>query len=241
MNTADQAKKALTIGRLIKELKKAYPDISSSKLRFLESQDLVRPKRGLNKYRIYTGEDVKKINFILKMQKEFYLPLDVIKQKLQSKEFEDYLKEGKELKNLQLDLGEDTENKKETSFIAFDSVKKKLKLTQDFLEDLMDHDLIDYKNDNGKILINSADIDIIKMSRELSRFGIQGKHLKMFENFAIRHSSFIQQIIMPLMISSKKELHKKGKRVALKLEKELCDLHEMLLKKENRNFLEKNK
>ena len=63
----------------------------------------------------------------------------------------------------------------------------------------------------------------------------------MFENFAIRHSSFIQQIIMPLMISSKKDLHKRGKRVALKLERELCDLHEMLLKKENKKFLEKNK
>jgi DNA-binding transcriptional MerR regulator len=241
MNTANETKKALTIGRLIKELKKAYPDISSSKLRFLESQDLVKPKRGLNKYRIYTADDVKKINFILKMQKEFYLPLDVIKRKLQSKEFEDYLKEGKELTNLQLDLGEDTDNKKENNFIAFESIKKKLKVTQDFLEDLMDHDLVDYKNENGKILINSADLDIVKMSRELSRFGIQGKHLKMFENFAIRHSSFIQQIIMPLMISSKKELHKKGRKVALQLEKELCDLHEMLLKKENRKFLEKNK
>jgi DNA-binding transcriptional MerR regulator len=241
MNTVNEAKKAMTIGRLIKELKKAYPDISSSKLRFLESQDLVKPKRGLNKYRIYTVDDVKKINFILKMQKEFYLPLDVIKQKLQSKEYEDYLKEGKELKNLQLDLGGDADIKKEASFIAFDRIKKKLKVTQDFLEDLIDHDLVEYKNDNGKILINGADMDIIKMSRELSRFGIQGKHLKMFENFAIRHSSFIQQIIMPLMISSKKELHKKGKRVALKLERELCELHEMLLKKENRKFLEKNK
>jgi DNA-binding transcriptional MerR regulator len=241
MNAANEAKKALTIGRLIKELKKIYPDISSSKLRFLESQDLVRPKRGLNKYRIYTQDDVKKINFILKMQKEFYLPLDVIKQKLQSKEFEDYIKEGKELKNLQLDLKDDAESKRGSSFIAFDSIKKKLKVTRDFLDDLMDHDLIEYKNDNGKILINSSDMEIIKMSKELSRFGIQGKHLKMFENFAIRHSSFIQQIIMPLMISSKKELHKKGKRVALKLERELCDLHEMLLKKENRKFLEKNK
>lgn len=239
MNTAKKVNKGFTIGRLIKELKKIYPGVSTSKLRFLESQGLINPKRATNKYRIYLKEDIKKINFILKMQKEFYLPLDVIKKKLKSKEYEEYLKDGKELRSLQLGLGEDFEEVQKDKFIISDTLKKKLKLPQGFLEDLMDHDLIEYKNDNGKIMINGDDIDIIKMARELSRFGIQGKHLKMFENFAIRHSSFIQQIIMPLMISSKKELHRKGKRVALRLEKELCDLHEMLVKKENRKFLDK--
>jgi DNA-binding transcriptional MerR regulator len=239
MNDVNEIKKALTIGKLIKELKKSYPDISSSKLRFLESQGLVKPKRSTNKYRVYTTDDIRRIDYILKMQRDFYLPLDVIKKKLQSKEYEDYIREGSELKNLQLDLGNTADDSKQESFIAIDTIKKKLKVTQDFIEDLMDHDLVSYKSDNGKVVISGSDIDIIKMARELSGFGIQGKHLKMFENFAIRHSSFIQQIIMPLMISSKKELHKKGKRIAVKLERELCNLHEMLLKKENRKFLEK--
>ncbi len=86
-----------------------------------------------------------------------------------------------------------------------------------------------------------SDIEIIKMAIELSKYGIHIKHLKLFENFAVRHASFIQQIIMPLMISSKKEQHRKGKKVALLLERRLCDLHELLLKKENRKFLEKYK
>jgi len=240
MNTEKKSSNGLTIGKLIKELKKIYPAVSTSKLRFLESQGLLSPKRGLNKYRVYSNDDVKRINFILRMQKEFYLPLEVIKEKLKSKEYEEYIKEGRELRNLTLDLGEDFEEQK-NEFLSSDSLKKKLRLSQGFIEDLMDHDLIEFKNDNGKIMINNSDLEIIKMAKELSRFGIQSKHLKMFENFAIRHSSFIQQIIMPLMISSKKELHKKGKRIALKLEKELCDLHELLVKKENRKFLEKTK
>jgi len=241
MKDSKKPSTGLTIGKLIKELKKLYPDVSTSKLRFLESQGLVRPKRGGNKYRVYTADDIKKINYILKMQKEFYLPLDVIKKKLRSKEFEDYVREGKEFKNLKLDLADDSKNGKESKYISSEAVKKKIKLSQDFIEDLVGHELIEHKNDNGKIFINSDDLDVIRKAKELSRYGIQVKHLKMFENFAIRHSSFIQQITMPLLISSKKDLKRKGKKIALKLEGELCDLHEMLLKKENRKFMEKNK
>ena len=231
----------LTIGKLIKELKQEYPDVSSSKLRFLESQGLLKPKRGLNKYRIYTKDDVRKIKFILKMQKDFYLPLDVIKKKLDSGEYQDYAEDDSSLNNLQLDLGNNTQKKPKTGLISMEEVKKRLRITQEFMDDLLEHELIEYKDDDGKVMIKSADTDIIRMARDLSRYGIQGKHLKMFENFAIRHSSFIQQIIMPLMISSKKDLHKKGRKVALKLEKELCHLHEMLLKKENRKFLDNSR
>lgn len=102
-NTTD----SITIGKLIKELKKTYPDISSSKLRFLESQGLVSPKRALNKYRVYGKNDIKKINFILKIQKDFYLPLEIIKEKINSKEFKEYIKNGKSIENMQLDLGKE--------------------------------------------------------------------------------------------------------------------------------------
>ncbi|MCD4669891.1 MAG: MerR family transcriptional regulator [Actinomycetia bacterium] len=233
--------KSLTIGRLIKELKKTYPDISSSKLRFLESQGLISPKRTSNKYRIYTIDEVNKINFILKMQKDFYLPLDVIKEKLNSKQFKEYIKDGRGIEKLQLSPEEEFKTGQKNKFYTLDELKKKIKLPRSLIDDLLNHDLIESNKDNGKILINGDDIQIIKMAKELSKYGIQVKHLKMFENFAVRHSTFIQQIIMPLMVSSRKDLHKKGKIVALRLERDLCCLHELLLKKEDRKFLEKNK
>ena len=241
----DETKKnksgSLTIGKLIKKLKKVYPDLSSSKLRFLETQGLITPKRSINKYRVYYREDIEKINFILKMQKEFYLPLDIIKEKIRSKEFKDYLESGKDIKNLQLKLGEEFKQEQQEDYHTIDEVKKKLKLSQSFIEELLDHDLVEWKDENGNSIINGSDIEIIKMAIELSKYGIHIKHLKLFENFAVRHSSFIQQIIMPLMISSKKEQNRKGKKVALLLERRLCDFHELLLKKENRKFLEKHK
>jgi DNA-binding transcriptional MerR regulator len=233
---------SLTIGKLIKKLKKAYPDLTSSKLRFLESQGLINPKRSGNKYRTYFKEDIEKINFILKMQKEFYLPLDIIKRKIKSKEFKDYLDSGKDIKNLQLKLGEEfKQGGQHKDQYTIDEIKKKLKLSQSFIDELLDHDLVEWKNENGDLVINGSDIEIIKMAIELSKYGIHIKHLKLFENFAVRHSSFIQQIIMPLIISTKKDQHRKGRKVALLLERRLSDFHELLLKKENRKFLEKHK
>jgi len=232
---------SLTIGRLIKKLKKVYPDLTGSKLRFLESQGLIVPKRALNKYRVYYREDIEKIDFILKMQKEFYLPLEIIKEKLKSKEFKNYLESGKDLKNLQLKLGEEFKQEHQEKYYTIEELKKKLKLSQSFIEELLDHDLVEWKTDNGNSVINGDDIEIIKMAIELSKYGIHIKHLKLFENFAVRHSSFIQQIIMPLMSSSKKDQHRKGKKITLYLERNLCDFHELLLKKENRKFLEKHK
>ncbi len=232
-------KNGLTIGKLIKQLKKSYPGIRSSKLRFLESQGLINPKRGINKYRLYAEDDIKKINFILKLQKDFYLPLDVIKEKLDSKEFKEYSEKGASLKNIQLEFENEFDSVKSRKYLTVEELRKKLKLQQSFIDDIIDHDLIDSKNNNGELLINSDDIHIVEMAKELLKYGIQIKHLKMFENFAVRHSSFIQQIIMPLMISSNKDLHKKARKVAIKLERYLCDLHELLLKKENRKFMEK--
>jgi len=232
---------SITIGRLIKELKKTYPYISSSRLRFLESQGLINPKRSLNKYRIYTKSDIIKINFILKIQKDFYLPLDIIKEKINSKEFKEYIKNGKSIENMQLDLGKEFKEIQKSKMLTPDELKKKLKLSQSFINDLIDYNFIESIDDNGKKIINGDDVQIVKMAKELSKYGIQIKHLQMFENFAVRHSSFIQQITMPLMSSSKKDLRKKGKNIVLKLERDLCYLHELLLGKENRKFLEKNK
>ena len=79
---ADNKKSFLTIGELVKNFKKYYPDLTSSKLRFLESKGLIAPKRADNKYRVFFKNDIRKINLILRMQKDYFLPLEVIKEKL---------------------------------------------------------------------------------------------------------------------------------------------------------------
>ncbi len=234
-------KNYLIISKVVKKLKKLYPDLTNSKLRFLESEGLLSPKRALNRYRIYYREDIEKLNYILKMQKDFYMPLEVIKEKLKSKEFKKFISECESIETLQLKLGEEFKPGYELKLYSIDDISKKFKLLQSFIIDLHENEIIDWSEENGKYVVSTYDIEILKLASKLSKYGIQVRHLKLFENFASRHSSFIQQIIYPLLMSSKKDSHIKAARVANKLERILCDFQELLIKKENRKFLEKYK
>jgi len=234
-------KNYLIISKVVKKLKKLYPNLTNSKLRFLESEGLLSPKRALNRYRIYYREDIEKLNYILKMQKDFYMPLEVIKEKLKSKEFKKFISECESIETLQLKLGEEFKPGYELKLYSIDDISKKFKLSQSFIIDLHENEIIDWSEENGKYVVSTYDIEILKLASKLSKYGIQVRHLKLFENFAGRHSSFIQQIIYPLLMSSKKDSHIKAARVANKLERILCDFQELLIKKENRKFLEKYK
>ncbi len=234
-------KKFLTIGKLVKELKKTYPELTNSKLRFLEAKGLITPIRSSNKYREYRKEDLKKISFILKMQKNFYLPLNIIKEKLKTKQYREFSNDKNEFKNLQLRLGEELNQDSKPRAFSLDDIKKKFKISPGSLKELIENGILDWREENGKYLIQNEDLEIIKMYGELSKYGIRAKHLKIFENFAGRHASFIQQIILPLLLSSNKESHKRALKVIKQLERNLCDFHELILRKENRKFLEKHK
>lgn len=234
-------KNYLIISKVVKELKKLYPDLTNSKLRFLESEGLLSPKRASNRYRIYYREDIEKLNYILKMQKDFYMPLEVIKEKLKSKEFKKFISECESIETLQLKLGEEFKPGYELKLYSIDDISKKFKLSQSFIIDLQENEIIDWSEENGKYVLSTNDIEILKLASKLSKYGIQVRHLKLFENFASRHSSFIQQIIYPLLMSSKKDSHIKAARLVNKLERILCDFQELLIKKENRKFLEKYK
>src|SRR5918996_6555981 len=74
--------KALTIGAVCKALSQEFPDISISKIRYLEDQKLLQPRRTPGGYRLYSSSDVSRLRTILRMQRDEFLPLRVIRQEL---------------------------------------------------------------------------------------------------------------------------------------------------------------
>src|SRR5450755_2222007 len=77
-----QRQKSLTIGAVCKALAQEFPDISISKIRYLEDQKLLTPRRTPGGYRLYTQGDVARLRTILRMQRDEFLPLRVIRQEL---------------------------------------------------------------------------------------------------------------------------------------------------------------
>src|ERR1700761_4763851 len=74
--------KAVTIGAVCKALHQEFPDISISKIRYLEDQKLLAPRRTQGGYRLYTQTDVDRLKTILRLQRDEFLPLRVIRQEL---------------------------------------------------------------------------------------------------------------------------------------------------------------
>src|SRR4051812_26713382 len=74
--------KALTIGAVVKQLEREFPDISISKIRYLEDQKLLSPRRTPGGYRLYGPGDVDRLRTILRLQRDEFLPLRVIRQEL---------------------------------------------------------------------------------------------------------------------------------------------------------------
>src|SRR5947209_16424302 len=84
MRAAAPAQKPLTIGAVVKQLEREFPDISISKVRYLEDQKLLSPRRTQGGYRLYTPADVERLRTILRLQRDEFLPLRVIRQELAS-------------------------------------------------------------------------------------------------------------------------------------------------------------
>src|SRR5712691_10620961 len=81
-NSATRPRKALTIGAVCKILQSEFDDISISKIRDLENQKLLSPRRTAGGYRLYSQSDVERLRTILRMQRDEFLPLRVIRQEL---------------------------------------------------------------------------------------------------------------------------------------------------------------
>src|SRR3954449_5764181 len=79
---APRQAKSLTIGAVCKALQQEFPDISISKIRYLEDQKLLTPRRTPGGYRLYSGSDVARLRTILRLQRDEYMPLAVIRQEL---------------------------------------------------------------------------------------------------------------------------------------------------------------
>src|SRR5436305_5782707 len=76
--------KAVTIGAVCKALGQEFPEISISKIRYLEDQKLLSPRRTQGGYRLYTQNDIQRLRTILRLQRDEFLPLRVIRQELAS-------------------------------------------------------------------------------------------------------------------------------------------------------------
>jgi DNA-binding transcriptional MerR regulator len=185
----------LTIGEVVQRLQGAYPDLSISKVRFLEEEGLVAPERTQGGYRKFSQADVARVEMILRLQKEHFLPLAVIREKLSD------FDRGRIPAELQrasvgmtapLPLMAEDEGP-----LALEDSPSVLSIPVSFIRELNEFGLIVIVRGEAGEEIARADVQIVHAAWELRRFGVEPRHLRMYENFADREAALFSQILMP--------------------------------------------
>jgi DNA-binding transcriptional MerR regulator len=206
------AQKSLTIGAVCKQLEREFPDISISKIRYLEDQKLLAPRRTQGGYRLYTPADVGRLRTILRLQRDEFLPLRVIRQELASGRAD------AEVSQSQKGKGPDPRSLRRAS-VAVTGKGASYRLA-DVLEDtgadaklvreLEDFGVIHGEQREGDTFYDDTEREIIRAAGELTRFGVGGRNLRVFRTSADRESSLLEQILAPSLRSRNPERRKEA-------------------------------
>jgi len=213
--------KAFGIGEVQNILKKEFPDVTISKIRFLEKEGLIVPERTPSGYRKYNRTHVKQLGYILRLQREEYLPLSVIKKKIQD------LKSGKVVAgDLTLMSGHGVEAALSGAVpVSLDLAPSKIGMSGEAVQEMLDYGVVKARQGPEGNYFSTGDMKILSLAKDFLRYGIEPRHLRMFTQFANREASFIEQVIRPQL----QHRDPNTKRSALKDLENLMILSEMFM------------
>jgi DNA-binding transcriptional MerR regulator len=185
----------LTIGEVVEALESAHPDLSISKVRFLEEEGLITPERTAGGYRKFSSDDVGRIEMILRLQKDHFLPLAIIRDKLA-----DYDK-GKVPPELRGGMSGRSEKVslplENAETVLVEDAPTQIGLPVSFVKELEEFHLIELVDGSHGSEITRADVNVLHAAWDLRRFGVEPRHLRMYETFAEREATFFAQILTP--------------------------------------------
>ena len=200
MTSAAQAperdrQRLLTIGAVCRRLQAEFPDISISKIRYLEDQKLLSPRRTPGGYRLYSQSDVVRLRTILRLQRDEFLPLRVIRQELASpsgagKERRRRRAVGLADPDDELDLGE---------------LCDRAAITPELARELEEYGLLQPRREGSEKRYPAGDVDVAVACAKLSRYGISARHLRAFRTAADREAGLLQQLVAPSLRSRNPE------------------------------------
>jgi DNA-binding transcriptional MerR regulator len=218
----DSQQRLHTIGAVCRRLQPDFPDISISKIRYLEDQGLVTPKRTRGGYRMFAEDDVERLRRILELQRDEFLPLRVIRQELASPT-------SKERRRRRAAGLTGTEEEVDASELA-----ERAGVAPTLLRELEDFGLLAPRTERGEKLYGESDADIARTCAALSQFGIAPRHLRTFRTSTDRAVSLLESIVAPSLRARSPERRQGGVQDLETLAELAQDLLQLLLWRELR-------
>ncbi|MGI8624164.1 MAG: transcriptional regulator FtsR [Solirubrobacteraceae bacterium] len=193
--------KSLTIGAVCKALAPEFSDITISKIRYLEDQKLLMPRRTAGGYRLYTTDDVARLRTILRLQRDEFLPLRVIRSELARgrSEAEEAPQSAREPARASAPRRAGVSVREQGAWATLEEVLDATGASRQLVSELEDFGLVSGRRQNagpgsGR-LYDETDREVVRACTELARFGVAGRNLRVFKTSADRESSLLQQLL----------------------------------------------
>lgn len=232
MKTNLAGKQLYSIGEVIATLSRDFPDLTISKIRFLEAEGLITPLRAPSGYRKFTSFDRERVRYILELQHEHYLPLRVIREHL------DAVDSGAE-KPISLkrkgNLGEKLSgnhvlvqsnlNNVVNVWLSLSEFAQMCDSTEDFVAELIEVDLISPRNNK----IHSSLVALVKVVAELTKLGVPVKHLRTFKLNVDREIALAEAVTKPARQRKAKQSSQQADEQMVEILSNFNKMHQLLL------------
>ena len=228
------ARAYLSIGEVLTKLRGDFPDITISKIRFLESEGLIEPQRTPSGYRKFTSNDLDRLRYVLLAQRDQYLPLKVIKDNLDALDRGLVpTPQGTAVPRPTLGLATIDGEIAPSTF----GEQSEMRLSRDELinaSGLSDAQLVELES-FGLITLRGRHYDgdalsVAKAVAEMASFGIEARHLRSFKTAADREIGLIEQVITPFTRQKSTEAKARAEEVQREIAALSVRLHASLVR-----------
>ncbi|MCV7027974.1 transcriptional regulator FtsR [Mycobacterium sherrisii] len=237
----------MSIGAVLDLLRPDFPDVTISKIRFLEAEGLVTPQRAASGYRRFTAYDCARLRFILTAQRDHYLPLKVIRAQLDAQPDGELPPFGSPygVPRLVSVADGDTATGHVTTPDAAAVAPTRVRLSREEVLERsgVDEDLLTALLKAGVIsrgpggFFDEHTVVILQCARALSDYGVEPRHLRAFRSAADRQSDLIAQIAGPLIKADKAGARDRADDLAREVAALAITLHTSLIKSAVRDVL----
>ena len=232
--SASRPRKALTIGAVCKILQSEFDDVSISKIRYLEDQKLLNPRRTSGGYRLYSQTDVERLRTILRLQRDEFLPLRVIRQELAGGgdlvlgDSERKPANGAARRAILVDTSR--------AYLTLEEVVEETGAREELIAELENFGIVQPEKREGKAVYDETDREIVRAANELSRVGVGARNLRVFRSSADREAQLLEALLGPSLRSRNPERRKEALQSLESLAATVSHLKHLLLVRDLRRL-----
>jgi DNA-binding transcriptional MerR regulator len=232
----ERARKAMTIGAVCEVLRREFPDISISKIRYLEDQKLLSPRRTEGGYRLYSAADVTRLRTILRLQRDEFLPLRVIRQELAAGRADQEQDAEGEQRGRSRRIAVSTPPQERHSL---DQLLDQTGAEERLVRELMEYGVLAPRGRGPESGYDPVEVEIVRVAAELARFGVAPRNMRVLRTSTDREAVLIEQVVGPSLRSRHGERRNEGVEALESMAAVVAQLKHLMLVRDLRKLVQR--